>query len=77
MAKEMEHDLHYWVAFMILPLFAFVNAGVDLKGISMQEMARPVPLGIMLGLFIGKQVGVFRFLMVSYQNGYSFFTKRE
>ncbi len=61
MSKEMEHDLHYWVAFMILPLFAFVNAGVDLRGISVVEMFTPVPMGIMLGLFIGKQVGVFGF----------------
>ncbi len=61
MTKEMEHDLHYWVAFMILPLFAFVNAGVDLRGISIEEMFGPVPMGIMLGLFIGKQVGVFGF----------------
>ena len=61
MAKEMEHDLHYWVAFMIIPLFAFVNAGVDLRGISLDEMFGPVPLGIMLGLFIGKQLGVFGF----------------
>lgn len=69
MAKEMEHDLHYWVAFMILPLFAFVNAGVDLKGISMEEMAGPVPLGIMLGLFIGKQVGVFGFSWLAIKMG--------
>ncbi|MFK5881778.1 MAG: Na+/H+ antiporter NhaA [Sulfurospirillum sp.] len=61
MAKEMEHDLHYWVAFMILPLFAFVNAGVDLKGISLDDMTGTVPMGIMLGLFIGKQAGVFGF----------------
>ncbi len=61
MSKEMEHDLHYWVAFMILPLFAFVNAGVDLRGISLEEMFGPVPMGIMLGLFIGKQLGVFGF----------------
>ncbi len=61
MAKELEHDLHYWVAFMILPLFAFVNAGVDLKGISLNDMLGPVPMGIMLGLFIGKQAGVFGF----------------
>ena len=61
MSKEMEHALHYWVAFMILPLFAFVNAGVDLRGISLEEMFNPVPMGIMLGLFIGKQVGVFGF----------------
>ncbi len=61
MAKEMEHDLHYWVAFLILPLFAFVNAGVSLKGISLNDMLNSVPLGIMLGLFIGKQAGVFGF----------------
>lgn len=69
MAKEMEHDLHYWVAFFILPLFAFVNAGVDLKGISIEEMAGPVPLGIMLGLFIGKQVGVFGFSWLAIKTG--------
>lgn len=69
MAKEMEHDLHYWVAFMILPLFAFVNAGVDLKGISIEEMAGPVPLGIMLGLFVGKQVGVFGFSWLAIKMG--------
>jgi len=69
MSKEMEHDLHYWVAFMILPLFAFVNAGVDLKGISLEEMAGPVPLGIMLGLFVGKQVGVFGFSWLAIKMG--------
>jgi NhaA family Na+:H+ antiporter len=69
MAKEMEHDLHYWVAFMILPLFAFVNAGVDLKGISLNEMTGSVPLGIMMGLFIGKQVGVFGFSYVAIKMG--------
>jgi NhaA family Na+:H+ antiporter len=67
--KEMEHDLHYWVAFMILPLFAFVNAGVDLKSISIEEMAGSVPLGIMAGLFIGKQVGVFGFSWVAIKMG--------
>lgn len=71
MAKEMEHDLHKWVAFMILPLFAFVNAGVDLKGISIEEMAGPVPLGIMLGLFVGKQVGVFGFSWVAIKMGWA------
>lgn len=69
MSKEMEHDLHYWVAFMILPLFAFVNAGVDLKGISPGEMTGSVPLGIMLGLFIGKQVGVFGFSWLAIKMG--------
>jgi NhaA family Na+:H+ antiporter len=71
MLKEMEHGLHYWVAFMILPLFAFVNAGVDLKGISIEEMITPVPLGIMLGLFIGKQVGVFGFSWIAIKMGWA------
>jgi NhaA family Na+:H+ antiporter len=64
-SKTMEHDLHYWVAFMILPLFAFVNAGIDLRKISMNQMNESVPLGIMLGLFIGKQLGVFGFSWVA------------
>ena len=68
-AKEMEHDLHYWVAFAILPLFAFVNAGVDLGSISLEEMTGSVPLGIMLGLFIGKQVGVFGFSWLAIKTG--------
>ncbi len=71
MTKEMEHDLHYWVAFMILPLFAFVNAGVDLRGISIEEMLGPVPMGIMLGLFIGKQVGVFGFSWLVIKLGFA------
>jgi len=65
MSKQMEHALHYWVAFMILPLFAFVNAGVDLRDISLEEMFNPVPMGIMLGLFIGKQLGVFGFSWIA------------
>jgi NhaA family Na+:H+ antiporter len=69
MAKEMEQDLHKWVAFFILPLFAFVNAGVDLKGISPGEMLGSVPLGIMFGLFIGKQVGVFGFSWLAIKMG--------
>ncbi|MDQ7048162.1 MAG: Na+/H+ antiporter NhaA [Enterobacterales bacterium] len=59
--KEIEHGLHFWVAFLILPLFAFVNAGVNVTSISLEQMAAPVPLGIMLGLFVGKQLGVFGF----------------
>ncbi len=59
--KDIEHGLHFWVAFFILPLFAFVNAGVDVTQISLQQMSGSVPMGIMLGLFIGKQLGVFGF----------------
>ncbi len=59
--KEIEHNLHFWVAFFILPLFAFVNAGVNITQISFSQMSGSVPLGIMLGLFVGKQLGVFGF----------------
>lgn len=69
MSKELEHSLHYWVAFLILPLFAFVNAGVDFRGISMEDMLQPVPLGILLGLFVGKQAGVFGFSLVAIKLG--------
>jgi NhaA family Na+:H+ antiporter len=61
LSESIEHDLHPWVSFMILPLFAFVNAGIDLRGLSLGQLLSPVPLGIMLGLFLGKQVGVFLF----------------
>ncbi|MDH5543073.1 MAG: Na+/H+ antiporter NhaA [Nitrospinota bacterium] len=70
-AIEVEHDLHFWVAFFILPLFAFVNAGVTLGNISLEQMAGPVPLGIMLGLFFGKQVGVFGFTWLSIKLGFA------
>lgn len=65
LSESIEHDLHPWVSFMILPLFAFVNAGIDLRGLALGQLASPVPLGIMLGLFIGKQVGVFLFSWVA------------
>lgn len=59
--KEFEHMLIYPVNFIILPLFAFVNAGVNLHGLSISNIFEPVPLGIILGLFFGKQIGVFLF----------------
>ena len=54
-----EHALHAWVAFAVLPMFAFVNAGVSLQGVSIGTLAQGVPLGIALGLVVGKAVGVF------------------
>jgi len=63
--KEIEHGLHFWVAFFILPLFAFVNAGVNVTDISLAQMTGSVPMGIMLGLFVGKQLGVFGFSAVA------------
>jgi NhaA family Na+:H+ antiporter len=58
LAKRCIHALHPWVAFAIMPAFAFANAGVPLKGLSWEIIVSPVTLGIALGLFIGKQVGV-------------------
>ncbi|MDN3638880.1 Na+/H+ antiporter NhaA [Simiduia curdlanivorans] len=58
-SKKMEHDLHYWVSFFILPLFAFCNAGIDLRTISLSQLAAGAPMGIIFGLFVGKQFGVF------------------
>lgn len=60
---RLEHDLHPWVAFMVLPLFAFANAGISLEGVSPANLAASVPLGIALGLLIGKPLGV---LLMSY-----------
>jgi len=57
--RELEHDLHQVVAFGVLPLFAFVNAGIDLGGVGLDDVLHEVPLGIAAGLFIGKQVGIF------------------
>jgi Na+:H+ antiporter, NhaA family len=59
--KSMEHDLHFTVAFFVLPVFAFANAGINFAGLGAEQIFHNVPLGIALGLFIGKQVGVFGF----------------
>ena len=62
---KMEHLLSPYVAFGIMPLFALANAGVVLEGMSFATMLSPVPLGIICGLFIGKQLGVFVFSFLS------------
>lgn len=59
--KSMEQDLHPVVAYFILPVFAFANAGINLTGIGVEHAFHTVPLGIAAGLFIGKQAGVFGF----------------
>jgi NhaA family Na+:H+ antiporter len=59
--KSMEHDLHPVVAFFVLPVFAFANAGLNLTGITVDQVLHPVPIGIALGLFLGKQAGIFGF----------------
>ena len=57
--KMLEHDLHTLVAFAILPIFAFANAGINLSGVGLEQLMHGVPLGITLGLFVGKQIGIF------------------
>jgi len=66
---KLEHTISPYVAFGIMPLFAFANAGVSLEGISFSSLLLPVPLGILLGLFIGKQLGVFLFSYISIKIG--------
>ena len=63
--KSLQHYIHFWVAFYILPIFAFVNAGIDLRSLSFDLIINPVSLGIILGLFIGKQLGVFFFVYIA------------
>ena len=59
MLLKLEHSLSPYVAFGIMPIFAFANAGVSLEGLTFATLLNPVPLGIVLGLFFGKQIGVF------------------
>lgn len=65
--KDLEHDLHSAVAFIVLPVFAFANAGINLSGVGTEQVLHPVPLGIAAGLFTGKQVGVFGFCWLAIQ----------
>lgn len=67
--RHLEHSLHPWVAFGIMPLFAFANAGVSLKGISLPTLLEPVPFGIIIGLFVGKQFGIFGFTWLGVKLG--------
>ena len=62
---KLEHNLFPYVAFGIMPIFAFANAGVSLEGLTFSSLLTPVPLGIVTGLFFGKQIGVFVFSYLS------------
>jgi len=66
---RLEHDLHATVAFVILPVFAFANAGIDLSGLRLSDLMAPVPFGIALGLVAGKQLGIFSIIWISVKIG--------
>ena len=63
--RKLEHDLHTPVAFVILPAFAFVNAGLALSGIGLDEILHPVTVGVVAGLFLGKPVGILAFVAIA------------
>lgn len=67
--ERMEHALHPWVAFLVVPIFALANAGVSFAGIELSAFAAPLPLGIALGLFLGKQVGIVGFAWLAVKTG--------
>ncbi|MEL6539830.1 MAG: Na+/H+ antiporter NhaA [Pseudomonadota bacterium] len=68
---EMEHTLHKWVAFMVIPIFGFANAGVSLMGVSPAMILEPLPLGIALGLLIGKQIGILGMAWIGVKAGFA------
>lgn len=67
--ETLEHYLHPWVAFMVLPIFAFANAGVPFSGISWASFSEPVTFGIICGLFFGKLIGIFGILFLAIKTG--------
>ena len=67
--KHLEHILHPWTAFMVLPIFAFANAGVSFAGLQISDLLAPLALGIAAGLVIGKQIGVFGFMFLATKIG--------
>ncbi|CQI96959.1 Na+/H+ antiporter NhaA [Yersinia rohdei] len=68
-SETLEHGLHPWVAYLILPFFAFANAGVSLQGVSFAGLTSLLPLGIASGLFIGKPLGIFLFSWLAVKFG--------
>jgi len=67
--KSLENNLHSTVAFIVLPVFAFANAGINFTNVGVEQVMSPVPLGIILGLFLGKQLGVFGFCFIAIKLG--------
>ena len=70
-AQQLEHGLHPWVAFLVLPVFAFTNAGVALAGVELATLTQGIPLGIAAGLLVGKAVGVFGSLALMVRLGWA------
>jgi NhaA family Na+:H+ antiporter len=66
---RLEHDLHATVAFVILPVFAFANAGISLEGLKLTDLTASVPMGIALGLIVGKQLGIFTTVWLAVKSG--------
>jgi len=66
---KLEHDLHPTVAYFILPVFAFANAGVSFSGVTLSSLIDPIPIGIAAGLVFGKQIGVFGFSYIGHKLG--------
>lgn len=69
--EKLQHSLHPWVTFGVLPLFAFANAGVSLHGLTFAKLLGPIPLGIAAGLFVGKQIGIFGFTWAAITSGFA------
>ncbi len=71
MLGHLEHKLHPWVSFLILPIFAFANAGVTLVGTTTEQIFNPIVIGVMLGLFVGKQIGIFGACYLAVKTGFA------
>ena len=70
-SEELEHVLHPWVVYLILPIFAFANSGVSLNGITLDGLMSPLPLGVAAGLLLGKPIGIFLFSWISIKLGFA------
>ncbi|WP_369309917.1 Na+/H+ antiporter NhaA [Providencia rettgeri] len=70
-SEELEHVLHPWVVYLILPIFAFANSGVQLQGVTLDGLLSPLPLGVAVGLIFGKPIGIFLFSWVSVKLGFA------